>query len=45
MTLQNIVPVIGLNEVSGGGLLIGWLPFIIGPHAQIRDINILTWAN
>jgi hypothetical protein len=27
MTPQNIVPVSGLNEVSGSGLLIGWLRF------------------
>ena len=40
MTLQNIVPVIGLNEVSGGGLLIGRLPFIMGLRAQIRDVVI-----
>ena len=39
MTLQNIVPVSGLNEVSGSGLLIGWLPF------QIRDEDEIDVTN
>jgi len=45
MTLQNIVPVIGLNEVSGGGLLIGWLPFYYGAACTNQGCrNILTWG-
>ena len=42
MTPQNIVPVTGLNDVSGSGLLIGWLHFITGRTNQGRNITLLT---
>jgi hypothetical protein len=40
MTPQNIVPVTGLNEVSGSGLLIGWLPFIVAHKSGTKFKSI-----